>query len=211
MDGEGVTDGFVEGALPKFGIGICVPTESFGGELPLFFFPSLVWEPEETDLLVGEGREGVCANGRSEGTLIGVHDGLDVEGALVKGEEGDVVEGVVFAETCAAEVGELSKALSNGKLCGFGQIVVFLFGNGVEKVGVACAVLSGQGVAIANDGIGCMTTVDVGLGCAVTANDMGGVLQDGTCHGVGGIVASGENHAVIIFFHLKYPNIAMMM
>jgi len=94
-----VGEGFVEGALPEFGIGVGVPLESSGGEVGAA-------EAEDADLLSGEGGEGVSADGRGEEAVVGVHGGLEVKVAVIARHEGNVAEGVVFAAARAAEVGD---------------------------------------------------------------------------------------------------------
>ena len=59
--------------------------------------------------------------------MVSVHGGLYVEFLQIEGHERDVAQGVVFPQTGAADVGNGTESLADGKLCGFGQVVVFLF------------------------------------------------------------------------------------
>ena len=221
VDSEVVGQGFVESALPPFVVGVGIPAEFFGAE-------GVAPDAEDGDLLPREGRKGVGAKGRGEVAVVGVHDGLDVKLPLVVGYQRDVAKGVVFAKTCATEVGNREDPLcpsdispsmgrairrvpqrQEGVPCSFGQIVVFLFTFGVDEVGVLLLDGYGQGVAITHNGVGDDTVVEEGLCRSVATDEVGSLLQHLKCYGVGGVVSCCEDDSVISCCHLKYPYIAM--
>ena len=83
VDGEGVADSFVEGALPPFIIRISVPAESYRGEL-------VAVHSEDADLLAREAGKGLCATGGKEIAVVCVHDGVYMELPMIEGHQGYV-------------------------------------------------------------------------------------------------------------------------
>ena len=80
MEGKGVASGFVQCALPPLFVGIRVPAETFRCD-------ACATEVEDADLLTGNALEGVVAAHGCEKAVVGEHDALDGEVAVVAHEQ----------------------------------------------------------------------------------------------------------------------------
>ena len=62
-------------------------------------------DTENGDLLAWERWKGLSSAGRCEGTVVGVHGGLNVELLQIESHERDVSQRMVFAQTRTSDVG----------------------------------------------------------------------------------------------------------
>ena len=185
MDGDSVSGGFVECALPPLLEVVDGVKEAFGGEVAGV-------DVDNGDLLAYEGGELRGSRAGEDFAMVGEHAYAETL-AVVLHEQTDIAQCVTLAQSCGSEYADFSGAFAFHVGHGLCQIVGFLLGNLVDEVGAFLTHLFRQGIAVADNGSGNAAFGNKSVGCAIATNDGESAVQLCKRKGMGGVIAVGKD------------------
>ena len=128
------------------------------------------------------------AGGRDEPAVVGSHQYVEAEVAVVAHEQGNVAKGMVLAAARGTEVGEASQPAGHAVARSLCQVVVLLLADLYQ----ALAQVVGHGVAVAHDGV----ALGPVAGSPVATDNVASLAQQSQRLVGRGERAVGQNHSV---------------